>query len=235
MIDNGLPGHIAIIMDGNGRWAKTRGRERLYGHTEGMESVNTIVRACGKIGIEYLTLYAFSKENWGRPQEEVEGLMEIFCLYARNETPELKKNNTRIHFIGDTGTMGEKVREAMDYCMRETANCTGLNVVIAVNYGARWEITEAARTIAAEAVAGTISLEDIDMKLFAKNLTTKNIPDPDLLIRTSGECRLSNFLLWQAAYSELYFTETLWPDFREKDLMEAIEAYRGRNRRFGLI
>lgn len=229
-----LPRHIAIIMDGNGRWAKERGKERSYGHRQGVESVRTITRAAGNLGIKYLTLYTFSTENWSRPEEEVHALMALMVMAIERETPDLMKNNVRLTAIGDLERMPAEVRERLSRCMEQTASNTGITLVLALSYSSRWEIVRAARFMAAEA-AGRLLPEQIDEQLVSSALTTSAIPDPDLLIRTGGECRISNFLLWQAAYSELYFTPQYWPDFDEESLYKAICDYQSRERRFGKI
>lgn len=230
-----LPRHIAIIMDGNGRWAKDRGKERSYGHRQGVESVRTITRAAGNLGIKYLTLYTFSTENWSRPEEEVHALMALMVMAIERETPDLMKNNVRLTAIGDLERMPAEVRERLSRCMEQTASNTGITLVLALSYSSRWEIVRAARFMAAEAAAGRLLPEQIDEQLVSSALTTSAIPDPDLLIRTGGECRISNFLLWQAAYSELYFTPQYWPDFDEESLYKAICDYQSRERRFGKI
>lgn len=230
-----LPRHIAIIMDGNGRWAKERGKERSYGHRQGVESVRTITRAAGNLGIKYLTLYTFSTENWSRPEEEVHALMALMVMAIERETPDLMKNNVRLTAIGDLERMPAEVRERLSRCMEQTASNTGITLVLALSYSSRWEIVRAARFMAAEAAAGRLLPEQIDEQIVSSALTTSAIPDPDLLIRTGGECRISNFLLWQAAYSELYFTPQYWPDFDEESLYKAICDYQSRERRFGKI
>ncbi len=230
-----VPGHIAIIMDGNGRWAKERGKDRSYGHRQGVESVRTITRAAGNLGIEYLTLYTFSTENWSRPQEEVDALMALMVMAIEQETPDLMKNNVRLTAIGDLDRMPAEVRERLDRCMQQTAANTGLTLVLALSYSARWELVRAARELAARVAQGRLQPEQIDEAMLSSALTTRAIPDPDLLIRTGGECRISNFLLWQAAYAELYFTPQYWPDFDEESLYKAICDYQSRERRFGKI
>ena len=230
-----LPRHIAIIMDGNGRWAKERGKERSYGHRQGVESVRTITRAAGNLGIKYLTLYTFSTENWSRPEEEVHALMALMVMAIERETPDLMKNNVRLTAIGDLERMPAEVRERLSRCMEQTASNTGITLVLALSYSSRWEIVRAARFMAAEAAAGRLLPEQIDEQLVSSALMTSAIPDPDLLIRTGGGCRISNFLLWQAAYSELYFTPQYWPDFDEESLYKAICDYQSRERRFGKI
>lgn len=226
-----LPNHIAIIMDGNGRWAKQQGLDRAEGHREGAVSVRTIIDTAGRLGVSYVTLYAFSTENWNRPAAEVEALMSLLVEMIAKETPDLIKNNVRLLAIGDLERLPMASRAALDKCMKDTSEATGLSLVLALSYSSRWEITDAVRKVAKALNEGKIAT--VDESTISDNLTTKNIPDPDLLIRTGGELRISNFLLWQAAYSELYFTDTLWPDFREESLYEAIVDYQSRERRFG--
>lgn len=228
-----VPGHIAIIMDGNGRWAKERGKERSYGHQYGVESVRTVTEAASEIGVKYLTMYTFSTENWNRPDQEVEALMALLVMAIERETPDLMKNNVRLMAIGDLSRMPAEVKERLDRCIAQTSGNTGLTLVLALSYSSRWEITEAARRIADEVVAGKLHRDAINDELISSYLTTNRIPDPDLLIRTGGEQRISNFLMWQAAYSELYFTDVFWPDFGKESLYEAICDYQGRERRFG--
>jgi undecaprenyl diphosphate synthase len=228
-----LPAHIAIIMDGNGRWAKERGLSRLVGHQNGVESVRKVTEAATEIGIKYLTLYTFSTENWNRPQAEVDALMELLVENIVKETPTFHKNNVRLEAIGDLERMPAKVLARLRACIAETSVNTGLTLVLALSYSSRWELTDAMRKIAQKVVAGEISADEITEQTVAQHLTTAAIPDPDLLIRTSGEVRISNFLLWQIAYSELYFTPTHWPDFREEEFYKAIVDYQHRERRFG--
>ena len=228
-----LPAHIAIIMDGNGRWAKERGLSRLVGHQNGVESVRKVTEAATEIGIKYLTLYTFSTENWNRPQAEVDALMELLVENIVKETPTFHKNNVRLEAIGDLERMPAKVLARLRACIAETSVNTGLTLVLALSYSSRWELTDAMRKIAKKVVAGEISADEITEQTVAQHLTTVAIPDPDLLIRTSGEVRISNFLLWQIAYSELYFTPTHWPDFREEEFYKAIVDYQHRERRFG--
>jgi undecaprenyl diphosphate synthase len=230
---NCLPKHIAIIMDGNGRWAKERGYERIYGHQNGVVSVKETTEAAAETGIDYLTLYAFSTENWGRPQKEVEALMELLVDTIEKETPTLNKNNVRLLTIGDLSRLPLNARGKLKRCIDETAKNTGLSLVLALSYSSRWEIVNAVKTIGKELLDGKIRVEEIDEQAFSDALTTKSIPDPDLMIRTSGEERISNFLLWQLAYSELYFTKKHWPDFRKEDFYQAIVDYQNRERRFG--
>jgi undecaprenyl diphosphate synthase len=227
------PIHVAIIMDGNGRWAEARGRERLAGHVEGVASVRRAIRGAVENGVRVLTLYAFSTENWNRPQAEIDGLMELMVDQAVRQTPDLKAQGVRIRFIGDAAALSEKVRRSIAFAEAETAANDRLTLVIALNYSARWEIVHMAQELARQAKAGALAPEDISATTVAGHLTTAGLPDPDLIIRTSGEYRLSNFLLWQAAYSEFYFTETLWPDFDEAEFTRAVEAYGKRDRRFG--
>jgi undecaprenyl diphosphate synthase len=228
-----LPKHIAIIMDGNGRWAKERGYDRIFGHQEGVTSVREITESAAEIGIEYLTLYTFSTENWNRPQEEVDALMELLIDTIEKETPTLKKNNIRLMAIGDLGRLPKKDGIKLQHCIADTSGNTGLTLVLALSYSSRWEITNALKNICKEVLAGKYGTDDINDQLVSNHLTTQSIPDPDLMIRTSGEERISNFLLWQSAYTELYFTKTHWPAFREENLYEAIYEYQQRDRRYG--
>lgn len=228
-----LPEHIAIIMDGNGRWAKERGYDRLIGHQNGVVSVREVTEAATEIGIRFLTLYTFSTENWNRPKAEVDALMELLVENIAKETPTFHQNNIRLLAIGDLERMPEHVAARLRGCIAETAANTGLTLVLALSYSARWELTEATKKIARQVAAGQIIPDAIDESTITQNLTTAAIPDPDLLIRTSGEVRISNFLLWQIAYSELYFTPTHWPDFRKEEFYKAIIDYQKRERRFG--
>lgn len=228
-----LPVHIAIIMDGNGRWARQRGMDRIFGHHNGVKAVRQVIESAAEIGLEYLTIYAFSTENWGRPDEEVHALMGLMVQSLNDETETLIKNNVRLRAIGDLSRLSTDVRARLDDSIRQTEGCLGLNLMVALSYSSRWEIVEAARKIAAEVTNGRLDPSDISESGFAKYLETAGVPDPDLMIRTSGEMRMSNFLLWQLAYSELYFTEKLWPDFGKEDLYEAIIDYQKRERRFG--
>ena len=230
-----LPKHIAIIMDGNGRWAKQQGKERSYGHQYGVESVRKITEAAAKVGIDYLTLYTFSTENCNRPEQEVEALMSLLAYALEKETDTLKQNNVRLRIIGDLSQMPASVREALEKSVAITSVCTGLTLILALSYSSRWEIVHAAQQIATAVQKGEFPVEAIDAKKFETYLNTKDFPDPDLLIRTGGEIRISNFLLWQSAYSELYFTDEYWPDFREESLYKAIYEYQRRERRFGKI
>ena len=232
---NSLPKHVAIIMDGNGRWAKLRGKERYEGHIQGVESVRRVVRAAADVGVEYLTLYAFSTENWGRPAEEVEALMTLFCTCVINETPELIEQGVKVSIIGSRSRFSDEVNARLDEIEARTAEGKVLNLVLALDYSSRSEITEAVRRIATEVAEGKLSAEEISESLVSNNLYTAGIPDPDLVIRTSGECRLSNFLLWQASYAEFYFPQTLWPDFTEEEFNKALEVYAARDRRYGMV
>ncbi|RYD58989.1 MAG: isoprenyl transferase [Sphingobacteriales bacterium] len=228
-----LPRHIAIIMDGNGRWAKERGEDRLYGHHEGVISVREVVNACAELGIGYLTLYTFSTENWNRPVAEVNALMELLVNTIRKEVEELKKNNIRLHVIGDIASLPESCQRELQEAKDITAANTGLNLILALSYSSRMELIEAARQMAKDAAAGSLKPEDINDDVFHKYLNTADFPDPELMIRTSGEYRISNYLLYQLAYAELYFTPVHWPDFRKQQLYEALLNYQQRERRFG--
>ena len=228
-----LPKHIAIIMDGNGRWAQEKGQDRLYGHYHGVESVRNIVEAAAEIGIKYLTLYAFSTENWDRPVAEVAGLMSLFVDTISKEVPSLHKNNIKLHFIGNLDLLPEEAKKALADATKITSQNTGLELVIALSYSSRWELIQAMQKIAQQVKEGSIQPSDIMEETLEAALSTSAFPDPELMIRTSGEYRISNFLLYQLAYAELYFTETRWPDFRKKDLIEAISDFQSRERRFG--
>ena len=228
-----LPHHIAIIMDGNGRWAQEKGQDRLYGHYHGVESVRNIVEGCAELGIQYLTLYAFSTENWDRPQQEVEGLMTLLVDTIRKEVPILNKNNIRLHVIGDLNMLPQFAQEELKEALDMTSHNTGLNLVMALSYSSRWELVNAVKNIGLDVKSGKIDAETIDQNTLQQYLTTSQFPDPELMIRTSGEYRISNFLLYQLAYAELYFTNTRWPDFRKENLYEAIVDFQGRERRFG--
>jgi len=230
-----LPQHVAIIMDGNGRWAKGQGLERAIGHQHGVVSVRKVTEAATKIGIKYLTLYTFSTENWNRPQAEVDALMHLLVSSIEKETPTLHKNNIRLQTIGDTTRMPNEVKQRLNSCIEYTSKNTGLTLVLALSYSSQWEITEMVKHIASQVKNGILKIEDITKDIISNNLTTKDLPDPDLLIRTSGEIRISNFLLWQLAYTELYFTETLWPDFHEEEFYKAIYVFQQRERRFGEV
>lgn len=228
-----LPRHIAIVMDGNGRWAKAQGKERVFGHVEGVASVRTIVEAARTIGISYLTLYTFSTENFNRPEAEVSALMDLFIDAINRETDDLIKNDVKGLIIGDLDRLSPSVRAKADEFMQRTAHCQSLTLVLAISYSSRWEICQAAKNIALDVKAGKLDTNDIDEKVFSSYLTTADIPDPDLMIRTGGEYRISNYLLWQAAYSELYFCQTPWPAFKEEAFYQAIVDFQMRERRFG--
>ena len=230
---NKLPKHIAIIMDGNGRWAAQHGNERIFGHEHGVEAVRSTVEGAAEIGLQYLTLYAFSTENWSRPIEEVNALMGLLVQAINDETEKLKEQNVRLTMIGDFKSLPEEVQRKLDWSINELNNCTGLTLVLALSYSSKWEITEAIKKIAEDVKNGQLQIKEIDKELLDKYLATVGIPDPELLIRTSGEHRISNFLLWQIAYAEFYFTPKLWPDFRNEDLFEAICDFQNRERRFG--
>ncbi|MSU27620.1 MAG: isoprenyl transferase [Pedosphaera sp.] len=228
-----VPKHIAIIMDGNGRWAKTRGLPRVEGHRNGVESVRSTVRTCGELGVKYLTLYAFSVENWNRPKDEVDTLMKYLARFLKNEIGELIKNNVRLEAVGQIYRLPEFVQEQLAKTKAALAKNTGLTLILALSYGGRTEIIEATRAIAQQVKAGKLDPAEINEQVIAQNLYTHAYPDPDLLIRTSGELRVSNFLLWQISYAEFVVTPTLWPDFRKPQLYEALEEYTQRQRRFG--
>lgn len=228
-----IPRHVAIIMDGNGRWAKRQGMARMFGHRQGVETVHRITEVAAELGIAYLTLYAFSTENWNRPKEEVDALMSLLVDTIAKETPTLMKNNIQLLTIGDLGRLPENAQKKFRACMAETSGNTGLRLVIALSYSSRWEIIQAVRNIAHDVQQGKILVEDINEEVISASMTTSQMPDPDLLIRTSGELRISNFLLWQLAYTELYFTDCLWPDFTEEEFYRAIIDYQHRERRFG--
>lgn len=230
-----LPRHIAIIMDGNGRWAQEKGQDRLFGHFHGVESVRNVVEGASEIGIEYLTLYTFSTENWERPEYEVAGLMELLVNTIRKEIPVLNKNNIRLHVIGDMQMLPPNARKEMKEAIKETSPNTGLNLILALSYSSRWELVTAVKTIAQEVKEGRLDPEAITQDTFNQYLNTKDFPDPELMIRTGGEYRISNFLLYQLAYAELYFTDARWPDFRKDNLIAAILDYQARERRFGKI
>ena len=230
-----IPRHVAVIMEGNGRWAQERGEDRVVGHINGVESMRKTIRAAVECGVEYLTVYAFSTENWGRPEREVTALMELLCTTIANETDELKQNGVRMRFIGDIQALSKEVRTAISKSEKETFQNRKLTLIIAVNYSSRWEITQMVRKVAVQVRDEGLQVHDITADTVAANLATAGIPDPDLLIRTSGELRLSNFLLWQLSYSELYFTDIYWPDFDEEAFYEAIREYQHRDRRYGLL
>ena len=228
-----IPTHVAIIMDGNGRWAKERGLERVYGHANGVASVRKAIKASLDMGVKVLTLYAFSQENWNRPAAEVEALMLLMVSNMKQELPSFIEQGVRFRYIGNRAALSDEVREEFDYCERQTAHCERLTLVIAVSYSAREELAMAAQKIARRAVEGEIRVEDIDIEMMEENLYAGDLPAVDLMIRTSGEIRVSNFLLWQVAYAEFYFTDLYWPDFDEKEYEKAVEYYGSRERRFG--
>ncbi|MBQ2075708.1 MAG: isoprenyl transferase [Muribaculaceae bacterium] len=228
-----LPKHVAIIMDGNGRWAKQHGFMRSIGHENGVTTVRKITEIASELGIGYLTLYTFSTENWNRPKDEVDALMNLIVVAIEQQTPDLIKNNVRLTAIGNLNRMPQFARERLNKCMQDTGHCTGLVLCLALSYSSRWEIVEACKQLASRAVAGEINVNDIDDAMVSAALATRDMPDPDLLIRTAGDERISNFLLWQIAYSELYFTSKFWPDFTKDDFCDAIVDYQSRERRFG--
>lgn len=231
---NRLPRHVAIIMDGNGRWAKARDLDRSEGHVEGVNTVRRITEIASELGIGYLTLYTFSTENWNRPQAEVDALMHLIVIAIERETADLIKNNVRLTMIGDFSRMPKFAYDRLCKCMDDTSHCTGLTLVLAISYSSRWEITEATKRIALQVADGTLSVDEITPDTISDNLATAKMPDPDLLIRTGGDFRISNFLLWQVAYSEIYVTPVFWPDFSKDDFCRAILQFQGRERRFGL-
>lgn len=230
-----IPSHVAIIMDGNGRWAKNKGEMRLVGHATGVESVREALTAASEIKVDYLTLYAFSTENWNRPKEEVDGLMDLLVTTIAKEIESLNENDVRLITIGNTNELPEKCREELKNAIRRTAQNKGTTLVLALNYSSKYEIKQAIKEIAKKYKNGEIELDDISDDLVAENLYTAGIPDPELMIRTSGEIRISNFLLWQLAYSELHFTPIFWPDFKKEDFYQAIFEYQNRERRFGMV
>lgn len=230
-----IPKHIAIIMDGNGRWAKKRNLPRVAGHKEGIESVRYMVEACAYLGVEVLTLYTFSTENWKRPKDEVSTLMRLIVMSLQNETDELNKNNIRLTTIGDLNSLPDIVRKELHQAIEKTKNNTGLTLNLALSYSGRWELLEAVKTIIREFDEGKVNIQNVNEKLISDHLTTKDFPDPDLMIRSGGEYRISNFLLWQLAYAELYVSNVLWPDFRTRELYEALKDFQSRERRFGLV
>jgi undecaprenyl diphosphate synthase len=232
---NNLPKHIAVIMDGNGRWARRKGAKRIFGHRNAVEAVRQTTEACAELGIKYLTLYAFSTENWNRPRAEVIGLMELLVSTIKKETSTLTKNNVRLSSIGQISALPKSCQQELQESKELTKNNDGLNLILALSYSGRWEIVEAVKDLLKDVKNGAIGPEDINNDIFSDYLCTKGIPDPELLIRTSGELRISNFLLWQIAYTELYITDILWPDFRKENLYEAIVAYQKRERRFGKV
>jgi undecaprenyl diphosphate synthase len=228
-----LPSHIAIIMDGNGRWAKKKGALRIFGHRNAVKAVRDVTEGCGELGIKYLTLYAFSTENWSRPKEEIEGLMELLVNTLKAEIKSLMDNKVKLITIGETSHLPEDCQNNLAWAIDQTRENTGLTVILALSYSGRWELTQAVKAITEKVKSGTLNPEDVNEKVIEQHLQTVTIPDPELLIRTSGEMRISNFLLWQIAYTELYITPTLWPDFRKENLFEAIWSYQQRERRFG--
>ncbi len=230
-----IPEHVAIIMDGNGRWAKRKGNLRTHGHKAGVDSVRDITESCGQLGVEHLTLYTFSTENWNRPKTEVNALMHLLVNTLRKEADNLNKNNIRLGTIGQTDRFPKKCREKLREVMELTKDNDGLHLCLALSYSGRWDITEAVKKLTQKVQDGELSPDDIDDELISQHLSTANIPDPDLIIRTSGEYRISNFLLWQLAYSELFITETYWPDFRRQELYKAISSYQKRDRRYGSV
>jgi undecaprenyl diphosphate synthase len=230
---NNIPKHVAIIMDGNGRWAKKHGEDRIFGHHEGVNSVREIVEACGEIGVKYLTLYAFSTENWNRPKEEVDALMELLISTISMETPNLHKKGVKLAVIGDIQSLPGSCQKELQESIDLTANNERVTLILALSYSSKWEITDAVKKLARQIESGEIKSSEITSRLIEQNLNTKDFPDPELMIRTSGENRISNFLLWQLAYAEFYFTDVLWPDFRKNEFYKAIISYQNRERRFG--
>lgn len=230
---NRLPVHVAVIMDGNGRWAKQRGLDRSEGHVEGVNTVRRITEIASEVGVKYLTLYTFSTENWNRPKDEVDALMNLIVVAIERETPDLIKNNVRLSMIGDSSRMPEFAVNRLNACIQDTSHCNGLNLVLALSYSSRQELVSAVKSIAEQAKNGTLSIDDINEEAISKSLYTSNMPDPDLLIRTAGDLRISNYLLWQIAYAELYFTDKFWPDFSKDDFCQAIIDFQSRERRFG--
>lgn len=230
---NNLPRHIAVIMDGNGRWAKKKGAMRIFGHRNAVQAVRDSIEGCGELGVKFLTLYAFSTENWSRPKEEIEGLMELLVNTLKQEIKSLMENNVKLITIGDTSHLPADCQQNLAWAIDKTRHNTGLTVILALSYSGRWEIVQAVKQIAEEIKNGKTKPSEVTEKMIEHHLQTSGIPDPELLIRTSGEMRVSNFLLWQIAYTELYITPTLWPDFRKENLYEAIWSYQKRERRFG--
>lgn len=230
---NRVPKHVAVIMDGNGRWARQRNMERTEGHKEGLAAVRRAIEAASKINLEYITLYTFSQENWNRPVEEVDALMALMVQAVAQETANLIENNVRLKPIGDLNRLPKSTYAALQKCISDTSACTGSTIILALSYSSKWELTEATKQIAIELKEGRIKESDINEALISDHLLTKGIPDPELLVRTGGELRISNFLMWQMAYSEFYFTDELWPDFNDESLYKAIVDYQGRERRFG--
>lgn len=230
---NNIPKHVAIIMDGNGRWAKQQGEDRIFGHHEGVNSVREVVEACGEIGVKYLTLYAFSTENWNRPKEEVEGLMELLVSTISMETPNLDKKGVKLQVIGDVKSLPLSCQQELQESINITAHNDTVTLILALSYSSKWEITNSVQQIAEKVAAGKLQASEITPELIEAHLNTSAWPDPELMIRTSGEHRISNFLLWQLAYAEFYFTDVLWPDFRKDDFLKAVSDYQNRERRFG--
>ncbi len=228
-----VPEHVAIIMDGNGRWAEQQGEMRIFGHVSGVEAVREALTAAGEIGVKYLTLYAFSTENWNRPKEEVDALMDLLVRTIAAEVETLNKNQVKLNAIGNISSLPESCQQALNEAIDATSQNTKVNLILALSYSSKWELVEAVRKISEDCCEKKISTEEINADLISSYLTTANYPDPELLIRTSGETRISNFLLWQLAYTELYFTDTLWPDFTKENFFEAINSYQNRERRFG--
>ena len=230
-----IPRHVAIIMDGNGRWAKRKGNLRKHGHKAGVDSVREITETCGQLGVEHLTLYTFSTENWNRPKTEINALMQLLVSSLRKEADNLNENNVRLSAIGQTSRFSQRCQDKLDEVIELTKDNDGLHLCLALSYSGRWDITEAVKRLAVQVEAGELTPDEIDDELISSHLSTAQIPDPDLIIRTSGEYRISNFLLWQLAYSELYITETYWPDFRRNELYRAISSYQKRDRRYGSV
>ena len=230
-----IPQHVAIIMDGNGRWAKSKGLDRIFGHREGVDSVDKVMEAASDLGVKYITLYAFSTKNWNRPEQEVNALMEILSQALKKYIEKISKNNVRLMVVGDKSRLSQLTLSNLSEAEKMTEMNTGLTMILAISYSSRWEIVEAAKRIASEVKAGSLNVDQIDENVFSDHLATAGIPDPDLLIRTSGELRISNFLMWQLSYSELYFTPVSWPEFKKEQFFEAIIDYQKRERRFGKI
>ena len=228
-----IPQHVAIIMDGNGRWAKSKGSDRIFGHREGVDSVDKVMEAASDLGVKYITLYAFSTENWNRPEQEVNALMEILSQALKKYIEKISKNNVRLMVVGDKSRLSQLTLSNLSEAEKMTEMNTGLTMILAISYSSRWEIVEAAKRIASEVKAGSLNVDQINEKVFSDHLATAGIPDPDLLIRTSGELRISNFLMWQLSYSELYFTPVSWPEFKKEQFFEAIIDYQKRERCFG--
>lgn len=231
---NRIPAHVAVIMDGNGRWAVARGLDRSAGHVEGVNTVRRITEAASELGVKYLTLYTFSTENWNRPQSEVDALMHLIVVAIERETPDLIKNNVRLTMIGDSSRMPKHALDRLEQCIADTAHCTGLTLVLALSYSARWDIVRAAKSLMTDAASGVLSAENLNDEIFASRLSTAFMPDPDLLIRTGGDMRVSNYLLWEIAYSEIDVSSKYWPDFSKDDFADAIRRFQNRQRRFGL-